>query len=107
MADNLAKYVNDIFNQSQTVDGGLSLLAVYAYAFQIYCDFSSYTERRERRGQDARIRAGAELQPAVLRHQPPRLLGAVAYQPVHMVARTICTSLSAASRGASGCFTAT
>jgi D-alanyl-lipoteichoic acid acyltransferase DltB (MBOAT superfamily) len=44
IADNLADYVNDIFNQWQTVDGGLALLGVYAFAFQIYCDFSGYTD---------------------------------------------------------------
>ena len=44
IADNLAEYVNDIFNQWQTVDGGLALLGIYAFAFQIYCDFSGYTD---------------------------------------------------------------
>ena len=44
VADNLAEYVNDLFNRWQTIDGGLALLAVYAFAFQIYCDFSGYTD---------------------------------------------------------------
>ena len=44
IADNLAPIVNDIFGRWQTVDGGLALLAVYAFAFQIYCDFSGYTD---------------------------------------------------------------
>jgi D-alanyl-lipoteichoic acid acyltransferase DltB (MBOAT superfamily) len=45
VADNLAKHIVDpLFNQWQTIDGGLALLAVYAFAFQIYCDFSGYTD---------------------------------------------------------------
>ena len=36
--------VNDLFGQWETIDGGLALLAIYAFAFQIYCDFSGYTD---------------------------------------------------------------
>jgi D-alanyl-lipoteichoic acid acyltransferase DltB (MBOAT superfamily) len=45
IADNLAKHiVEPLFNQWQTIDGGLAVLAIYAFAFQIYCDFSGYTD---------------------------------------------------------------
>ena len=45
IADNLSVHIVDpLFNQWQTIDGGLSLLAIYAFAFQIYCDFSGYTD---------------------------------------------------------------
>src|SRR4051794_6445255 len=44
VADNLAPIVNDLFGRWQTLDGGLALLAVYAFAFQIYGDFSGYTD---------------------------------------------------------------
>lgn len=44
VADNLAKVVQDLFGRWETIDGGLALLAVYAFAFQIYCDFSGYTD---------------------------------------------------------------
>ncbi|GAC1466164.1 MAG: MBOAT family protein [Isosphaeraceae bacterium] len=44
VADNLALIVNDLFNRWETIDGGLALLAIYAFAFQIYCDFSGYTD---------------------------------------------------------------
>jgi alginate O-acetyltransferase complex protein AlgI len=43
-ADNLATRVDDLFGRWQTLDGGLTLLAIYAFAFQIYCDFSGYTD---------------------------------------------------------------
>jgi D-alanyl-lipoteichoic acid acyltransferase DltB (MBOAT superfamily) len=44
VADNLARIVNELFGRWQTIDGGLALLAIYAFAFQIYCDFSGYTD---------------------------------------------------------------
>jgi alginate O-acetyltransferase complex protein AlgI len=44
VADNLALIVNDLFERWRTLDGGLALLAIYAFAFQIYADFSGYTD---------------------------------------------------------------
>jgi len=44
IADNLSVTVNDLFERWETIDGGLALLAIYAFAFQIYCDFSGYTD---------------------------------------------------------------
>ncbi|MDB5350740.1 MAG: putative rane protein involved in D-alanine export [Planctomycetota bacterium] len=44
IADNLEPIVTDLFSRWHTIDGGLALLAIYAFAFQIYCDFSGYTD---------------------------------------------------------------
>ena len=44
IADNLSKLVDDLFGRCESIDGGLALLAIYAFAFQIYCDFSGYTD---------------------------------------------------------------
>jgi alginate O-acetyltransferase complex protein AlgI len=44
VADNLALIVKDLFARWQTLDGGLAVLAIYAFAFQIYADFSGYTD---------------------------------------------------------------
>lgn len=51
VADNLSKIVNNVFNPYDTLinlgvpqDGSLCLIAVYAFAIQIYCDFSGYTD---------------------------------------------------------------
>ena len=44
VADNLAVIVNDLFGRWETLDGGSALLAIYAFAFQIYGDFSGYTD---------------------------------------------------------------
>ena len=43
VADNLGLIVNDLFGRWETLNGGLALLASYAFAFQIYGDFSGYT----------------------------------------------------------------
>jgi alginate O-acetyltransferase complex protein AlgI len=43
IADNLALLVNQVF-ASDTASGLTVLLAVYAFAYQIYCDFSGYTD---------------------------------------------------------------
>jgi D-alanyl-lipoteichoic acid acyltransferase DltB (MBOAT superfamily) len=43
-ADNLATFSDPIFNHPQGVSGIMSLMAVYAFAFQIYFDFSGYTD---------------------------------------------------------------
>ncbi len=44
VADNLAPLVNQVFDARQTPGGAQCLFAVYAFAFQIYCDFSGYTD---------------------------------------------------------------
>jgi len=43
-ADNLALFVDPIFNQPENYSGLMTLLAVYGFAFQIYFDFSGYTD---------------------------------------------------------------
>lgn len=43
IADNLAPIVDAAFS-SPTPSGGVTVLAVYAFTFQIYCDFSGYTD---------------------------------------------------------------
>jgi alginate O-acetyltransferase complex protein AlgI len=44
IADNLALVVNELFGRWHSLDGGTALLAAYAFAFQIYGDFSGYTD---------------------------------------------------------------
>lgn len=44
VADNLAELVDPVFAEGWHGVGGQALIAVYAYAFQIYCDFSGYTD---------------------------------------------------------------
>lgn len=43
VADNLARIVNPVFAASGPYDGATVLLAVYAFAFQIYGDFAGYS----------------------------------------------------------------
>ena len=44
LADHLAPYVNAIYSAPDAHGGGALLLATYAFAFQIYLDFSGYTD---------------------------------------------------------------
>lgn len=44
IADRLAVYVNEIFNNPGSYDGATVLLGAYFFAFQIYCDFSGYSD---------------------------------------------------------------
>jgi D-alanyl-lipoteichoic acid acyltransferase DltB (MBOAT superfamily) len=44
IADNLAGIVSGLFDPHRTPDGWHSLMGVYAFAVQIYCDFSGYTD---------------------------------------------------------------
>ncbi len=44
IADNLAKIVEPVFSATGAHDGLSVLLALYAFAFQIYCDFSGYSD---------------------------------------------------------------
>jgi len=44
IADNLARIVDPVFSGSNQYSGADVLIATYAFAFQIYCDFSGYTD---------------------------------------------------------------
>ncbi|MCR4337129.1 MAG: MBOAT family protein [Candidatus Omnitrophica bacterium] len=44
IADNLAKVVDPIFASPPPYDGLMVLLATYAFAFQIFCDFAGYSD---------------------------------------------------------------
>ncbi len=44
IADNLALYVNHIYNHPQDNFGWSLIFATYFFAFQIYCDFSGYSD---------------------------------------------------------------
>lgn len=44
IADNLGAIVNPIFAEGANPDGSMVLIAGYAFLFQVYCDFSAYTD---------------------------------------------------------------
>jgi len=44
IADRLAIYVNAIYNHPEKFSGAPLILATYFFAFQIYCDFSGYSD---------------------------------------------------------------
>lgn len=44
VADNLAAFVNKVYNAPESYAGGIWVLATFFFAFQIYCDFSGYSD---------------------------------------------------------------
>jgi D-alanyl-lipoteichoic acid acyltransferase DltB (MBOAT superfamily) len=44
IADRLAVYVNSVYNQPHSYSGWTLILATVFFAFQIYCDFSGYSD---------------------------------------------------------------
>lgn len=44
VADNLAVFVDAVYNQPQTWDGITIVIATFFFAFQVYCDFSGYSD---------------------------------------------------------------
>jgi len=44
IADNLAPFVENVFDKEQSQLGGLIVVALLAFSFQIYMDFSAYTD---------------------------------------------------------------
>ncbi len=44
IADRMAILVNEIYNDNPDVGGGMYILATFFFAFQIYCDFSGYSD---------------------------------------------------------------
>lgn len=44
VADRLAVLVNNVYNDPASFSGMILLLATYAFAYQIYCDFSGYAD---------------------------------------------------------------
>jgi len=44
IADRLSGFVNQIFNDAHSYSGPYFLLATFFFAFQIYCDFSGYSD---------------------------------------------------------------
>jgi alginate O-acetyltransferase complex protein AlgI len=44
IADRLAEYVNRVYAQPDLYSGSSLMLATYFFAFQIYCDFSGYSD---------------------------------------------------------------
>lgn len=44
IADRLALFVNQVYNDPTTYDGSILIIATVFFAFQIYCDFSGYSD---------------------------------------------------------------
>ena len=44
IADNLGEYVDKVFNSYNMYDGSTLFIVLFFFTFQIYCDFSGYSD---------------------------------------------------------------
>ena len=88
IADYLAREVVDpVFAVPEAHAAPDVIFASYAYAAQIYCDFSGLHRHGDRARAAARDRVPAELQPPVPVAQHPRVLAPLAHHAVALPAR--------------------
>ena len=91
LADRLAPVVDQLFSQAtqRVLDFGEAWTAALAFSFQLFLDFSAYTEMAIGVGAAVRSRAAGELPPAVSRNRPARFLAPLAHfrRPVKLPAR--------------------
>ena len=85
IADNLAPYVDAVYADPTEFSGAALITATVFFAFQIYCDFSGYTDTARGVRAHARLRAHAELRLSVHLEDAGRVLAALAHQPVAVV----------------------
>ena len=103
IADFLArKVVDDVFAVPQAYAAPDVALAAYAYAAQIYCDFSGYTDIAIGRRAAARLRVPAELRQPVPRDELLRLLAPLAHDALPLPARLPLHPARAATAAAAG-----
>ena len=88
IADELARQVVDpVYNDPVAHSGGEILLAFYAFAAQIYCDFSGYTDMAIGIALLLGLPAPAELQPSLHGALAPGVLAALAHHALALAAR--------------------
>ena len=92
-------YVNDLFGRWQTIDGGLASAGHLCVCVPDLLRFFGLHRCRSRDRQVPGDRACPQLQPAVLRHQPARILEPLAYQPVEVAPGLSVHTRSGGSRG--------
>ena len=85
IADRLAPMVDQVY-ANVTEYQGLSLIAtVLAFAVQIYCDFSGYSDIAIGAAKVLGFELHGKLPPALLRAKCAGVLAAVAHHPLHLV----------------------
>ena len=87
IADRLAIYVNTVYNTPGHYSGLPLMIATIFFAFQIYGDFSAYTDIAVGDGENPRLRPDAQLPPALFRPLGARFLGALAHLALNLVSR--------------------
>ena len=83
----LAPFVADVFASPGVANAPVHWLALYSFAFQIYFDFSGYTDMARGLALPARLRAADELPRALPVAQSGRVLAALARDALELAAR--------------------
>ena len=86
IADNMAVLVNSVYGPGEPC-GAAVLLGTYAFALQIYCDFSGYTDIARGTARMLGFDICENFRLALPGHQPERFLAALAHQPLVLAAR--------------------
>ena len=109
IADNLARFVDQNFARSAELNAPLAYLTVLAFAYQIYCDFSGYTDMARGLAKMMCHRRQKSCRPSGGRTRPRirRTSGGDGTSASRAGCVTICTSRSAEAAAAPGSPTAT
>ena len=88
LADGAASIANPLFKLAEQgpVDAATAWLGTYAFTFQIYFDFSGYSDMAVGLAAMVGIKLAMELQQALPRLKPDRVLAALAHYPVYILA---------------------
>ena len=86
IADNLGLKVDRIFNQGNFTTTSV-LIGALGYAFQVYADFSGYTDIARGVARWLGFELSVNFDHPVLRRQPAGILATLAHQPFDMAAR--------------------
>ena len=91
VADNLADLANPAFSPDLVVSTSYAWTALYAYALQLYCDFSGYTDMA--RGMAMMLGFDLINFESPISRESPRILATLAHQPFELDARLHLLSL--------------
>ena len=87
LANYLALYVDRVYDNPERSGAAALVLATFAFAWQIFFDFSGYTDMARGVAQDDGLQPDPELQQPLPGHRAGRFLVALAHQPLHLVPR--------------------
>ncbi len=85
IADRLAEYVNMVYNNPTDFEGFQNVIATFFFSFQIYCDFSGYSDIAIGAALIMGYRLMTNFRRPYFAHEYQRILAKLAYFPLHLV----------------------